>query len=350
MSGPGLVAPAWRRAVAIGSIAAASTSCGWRASEAVEILPSASACTVVEQSETLSDIEWYRPAADAKLDELERWCESVGPPVFVPAPTEAAAPRPLQAGDALVVVSWNVHASRGSVPEFVDALRSRVGTDTHFVLLLQEVLRRGDAVPATAPIGVELPRAIRPGKGRADEIVSVAGTLNLSLLYAPSMRNGDDTDSASREDRGNAILSTLPLTAPKVIELPLRQQRRVSVAVDLAYGTPPVPSLRVVSAHVDTWAGGDQARSLAALLRLWNDDTALFVGSDLNALFGRFDPRVRSVNAAVKRRDCGGRSYLHLLSLDQVFTDLDGWVQSCRVLADRFGSDHAPLVAELIVQ
>jgi endonuclease/exonuclease/phosphatase family metal-dependent hydrolase len=170
------------------------------------------------------------------------------------------------------------------------------------------------------------------------------------------MRNGNDTASGSREDRGNAILSTLPLVAPRVVELPLRQQRRVAVAADLpiaAVGADTdddrTRAIRFVSAHVDTHAGGDQARALAGLLRQWGGGAPIFVGSDLNALFGRFDSRTRAMGAAVRRRDCGGRSYLHVLSLDQVFTDLDGWVRSCRVLSDRFGSDHAPLVAELTV-
>lgn len=336
----------------------AAGGCGG-SDESTQLVSSATACTVVDQSGSLHGLSWYRPSDDENVDELERWCDSVGPPVFIPAPLPGGLPTPrasaVQSGDTIVVISWNVHVGQGSVTRLLDALGA-IGADTHVVLLLQEVLRRSDSVPAP-PVRLELPRAIRRDDRRAEDIAEVAGARNLSLLYAPSMRNGDDASSGSREDRGNAILATLPLLTPRVIELPFRQQRRVAVAANLPIAAasadleqrPTAPAIRFLSAHVDTRAGGDQARALAGLLRQWSGDVPLFVGSDLNALFGRFDPRTRAVSGAVRRRDCGGRSYLHLLSLDQVFTDLDGWVRSCRVLGDRFGSDHAPLVAKLTV-
>jgi len=39
------------------------------------------------------------------------------------------------------------------------------------------------------------------------------------------MRNGEHEGIA--EDRGNAIVSTMPLQRPRLIELPLQRQRRV---------------------------------------------------------------------------------------------------------------------------
>ena len=54
------------------------------------------------------------------------------------------------------------------------------------------------------------------------------------MLYAPSMRNGESAGGG--EDRGNAIVSTLPLADPTVIELPLERQRRVVVAASIACG------------------------------------------------------------------------------------------------------------------
>ena len=57
------------------------------------------------------------------------------------------------------------------------------------------------------------------------DIVEAAGRLGLSLVYVPSMRNGSDTD----EDRGNAILSTEPLSDVAAVELPFERQRRVAI-------------------------------------------------------------------------------------------------------------------------
>ena len=66
-----------------------------------------------------------------------------------------------------------------------------------------------------------------PRAPRAD-IVEVADALGLNLRYVPSMRNGAD-----RSDRGNAILSDLPLSHAWAFELPLVLQRRVPVAATL---------------------------------------------------------------------------------------------------------------------
>jgi endonuclease/exonuclease/phosphatase family metal-dependent hydrolase len=73
------------------------------------------------------------------------------------------------------------------------------------------------------------------------------------------------------------------------------------------------------------------------------------VGTDLNALFGPFDARVRNIASQIQRHDCGGPTYMHLLSLDHVFTSLAPWIRSCGVMSDRYGSDHAPLLARLVV-
>src|SRR6185436_12044026 len=94
-----------------------------------------------------------------------------------------------------------------------------------FVLLLQEVLRRDDAVPADIDRRLPAPRRIahrvRPGE---DDVRAIARRHGLALLYVPAMRNGARAD---REDRGNAIASTLPLDDVRVLELPFEHQRRV---------------------------------------------------------------------------------------------------------------------------
>ena len=73
-------------------------------------------------------------------------------------------------------------------------------------------------------------------------------------VYVPSMRNGGLT---SKQDRGNAILSSLPLDELSAIELPFERQRRVAIAATVAghtrAGTP--WSLRVASVHLDNLGG-----------------------------------------------------------------------------------------------
>jgi hypothetical protein len=64
-----------------------------------------------------------------------------------------------------------------------------------------------------------VPSAIRPGRPGLD-VVALAKKYDLSLAYVPSMRNGSATDPLEREDRGNAILSTEPLSDARAIELP----------------------------------------------------------------------------------------------------------------------------------
>jgi endonuclease/exonuclease/phosphatase family metal-dependent hydrolase len=319
----------------------------------IKIVRSETACRVAEQTGSLANVSWFRPATDPNLIDLERWCETVGPPVVAtPGRVSPVADPSIRSGDSLVVVSWNVHVGQGDVTALARRLRAELdatGTPAHIIILLQEALRRDASVPVRWADGVKAPDAIRPGRGRAADIVTVARELNLWMFYAPSMRNGDGTAPDLREDRGNAILSTRPFTNPRVIELPFRQQRRVAVSVDLPIGLEAADQIRFVSAHVDTREGADQAAALAQLLAEWKLESPLFVGSDLNALLGTLDGRVRRVNRAVRRHDCGGQTFLHLFSLDHMFISLDGWVQRCGVLGSRLGSDHAPLVARLVV-
>ena len=102
---------------------------------------------------------------------------------------------------------------------FVRDLRAgRFTNDTPpggFVLLLQEAVRGGAAVPPTVPDDAPVPDRIQIASpsGNLDDVVSVAEHQGLALLYLPSMRNGRD-DNARAEDGGNAILSTFNLSEP----------------------------------------------------------------------------------------------------------------------------------------
>src|SRR5688572_29839776 len=184
-------------------------------------------------------VTWLR-WEDERLT-LDEWCESVGPPVFSPGPGRTGSV------SRLLVVSWNVHVGGCDVEELLSELGGfRDGTG--LVILLQEAFRAGADVPESYPRGLQVPSAILPHRPTSD-IVGLAERFGFSVAYVPSMRNGPATELEAREDRGNAVLSTEPLSDIRAIELPFGRQRRVSVAATVTpRGAAP---LRVVVAHLD---------------------------------------------------------------------------------------------------
>ncbi len=233
--------------------------------------------------------------------------------------------------------------------------------DRPVVLLLQEVYRGGPEVPRSlareAAFAGHLPGAsARPG---AHEVEAVAAELGLAVYYVPSMRNG--RPAVSDEDRGNAILSNLPLSDLTAIELPFERQRRVAIAATIAGTTSAgVPwRVRVVNAHLDNlagarhgWLGGEygrarQARGLVALLR---DGVPTILGGDFNTWLGASEQAyIETAEAFPDTRATDTRAtFRGLLRLDHVFLRLaPGWRAEFRRADDRFGSDHYPLVGTL---
>ena len=215
-----------------------------------------SACHLAAQGG--APTRWLTPdgARDKRLH--AEWCATVGT-VYAETSTTRTG---WSFGDSLAVVTWNVHGGSGDLVAF---LRDEHGYDCQdpdgyagppLVLLLQEVLRRSEAVPrpdsknrAAVPPRLS---ATRGDAGRPD-IVSLARSCSLSLLYIPSMRNGLEEFDEGREDRGNAILSTLELHAPAALELPFEKQRRVAAVASVV--TAEGKTLRVVSLHFDTFSG-----------------------------------------------------------------------------------------------
>jgi hypothetical protein len=174
---------------------------------------------------------WLQPAWTPDQARLEGWREAVGPPLLLPlAADRAAAESP-----RLTIVTWNTAVGDADVVRFVHDLQARIGPRAPLVLLLQEVYRQGDGVPASPPAGfrsAEAQMPLPPG-GTRRGIAATARALGLSLFYVPSMRNGRTT-----EDRGNAILSSARLDGLEAIELPLEGQRRVAVSARIQVGTP----------------------------------------------------------------------------------------------------------------
>ena len=206
------------------------------------------------------------------------------------------APPSRRAHGEIVFISWNLWIGRGRLNEVVE--RVRASTDAPVVILAQEAYRADHTVPSRRG------RAIRRTAGGFDrrahpreDIVETARALQLNLRYVPSMRN-----AAAASDRGNAILSDLPLGGARGLELPFVLQRRVALSarIPLAHG-----SLEVVSAHLDprgapgaAWLGtAGRARQTAHLLDHVTDDIVV-LGADLNLGRGRRERSWRLLHEA----------------------------------------------------
>lgn len=301
-------------------------------------------------------ISWFGPSVLADGASLDRWRASVGPPVVVSREV------PAMTSDALTVVSWNIAIGAGDVGRMVADLRKRIGDGAPLVLLLQEVYRGGPEVPRLLGPGATFASRLRGlrGDGGRDEVETIAESLGMSVYYVPSMRNG--APGASDEDRGNAILSTLPLTELSAIELPFERQRRVAVTATVSGvrgdGTP--WRLRMVSAHLDNmvgarrlWiAGGEygRARQARGLVGLLQDEAPTVLGADLNTWFGFADQVYVETARAFPQTQVTDRraTFRGILRLDHLFYRLPaGWSAGFRRADSSFGSDHYPLVATI---
>ena len=325
--------------------------------------PSLAGCrtTFAPGGETASQsVRWIRPEESDERATLDSWCRAVGPAIVVSHPIAAATAASLS---DLAVISWNVNVGAGDVVELVESLRDGTMTGqpvTRFVLLLQEAFRHGPDVP-TGPLpgsrsaGARQPRVANRVR---QDIVSIASTLGLSLAYVPSMRNGNPSETD--EDRGNAILSSEPLSNVSAVELPFERQRRVAIDATVsgatADGTP--WSLRVTNVHLDNRAPARrlwlfsiatrlrQARGL--LLALATDGPAV-VGGDFNTWYGFDDPVFEELATAFgsKIPDDRRPTFAGLLRLDHIFFRLPGGTQPATARLEKFGSDHHPLMATL---
>jgi endonuclease/exonuclease/phosphatase family metal-dependent hydrolase len=294
-------------------------------------------------------------------DRLEAWRANVGAPVAL----DLAPAARRGASDDLVVISWNLWIGRGRLADVVARVRDT--TDAPLVVLAQEAYRSDATVPRRS-----VRRAVRRSAGgftrrliAREDIVETARALGLNLRYVPSMRNG-----ARESDRGNAILSELPLTDTRAFELPLVLQRRVPLAATLPLASGP---LHLVSAHLDprgppgaAWLGGaGRARQTTHLLERMSGDSVV-LGADLNLGRGRRERSWRLLHdaaftAGVPESAPRWRHTFHgvpRLVLDYLLVrDLNGRVRYATVERldehprDRgptvFGSDHHPLVARL---
>lgn len=278
---------------------------------------------------------------------LDRWCDSVGPPVVLQGTTSTRDTR------QLLVISWNVHVGGGRVQALVEQLKATTPPpptgDLGIVLLLQETFRAGSTIPATAPPGLAVPRAIKPVRP-TDDIVAIAWELGYWLAYVPSMRNGDDSAPLTREDRGTAVLSSEPLDGITAIELPFGRQRRVAVMATVHPHGRTMP-LRVVSGHFDGFRGTtEQATRLATSVAAHAEGIPVVVGVDTNATFGTRSNAVGVFEPVAPRvRQCGSSPTSSWFArVDYLFSTLTpSSFARCETLTRRYGSDHLPIVAVL---
>ena len=308
-------------------------------------------------------VVWHEQTEEADRREMARSCSSVGPAVYAPPPS-ASLNQP--ASDHLVILSWNAHVGGGDIVALVEALRSGRLTGGEpvrdFVVLLQEVFRRGSALPTPAP-GMRIARRIEasPPTGRRLDIVQVAQALGLGVFYLPSMRNGDER-GMDAEDRGNAILSTRPLSQLAGIELPFERQRRVA-AVATVTGLDSLGNtwrLRLVSAHLNATAGirhlwvfaaatrARQAAHLAGVLA--GDDIPTVIGVDLNSWAGGpSEPAYRTFRDSFPQTpEPGVEATFRGGMLDYVFLRLPAqWFSMFGAVDGFFGSDHRPLIGRI---
>jgi endonuclease/exonuclease/phosphatase family metal-dependent hydrolase len=266
---------------------------------------------------------WIAPVAHRDREALDRACAQIGPPRIALVPAV-----PHDAGGAITVVSWNLHAGAADLPRFLDdiAAPNRPGGT---VLLLQET---------TAAARAALARA------------------GFALAYAPEHAWPADEGG----ERGNAVAATLPLADVAIIELPVERQRRVAIAarIDLD-GAGPRPPVAFVSTHLEVgWlaprGGSEEARERQA--RALVDAVALggmaslpiVIGADANASYGDTEPAIALLrrefpDARQRRRPTWRGPYGLRRQLDYIFARVGRPLQ-VSVMRERYGSDHYPLV------
>ncbi len=333
-----------------------------RGSEAVRAI---GACTAPIDEHGLPAqvaVTWISRMDREERHALDRQCDTLGPVIVRAQPALATTRRAFDT-DTLTIVNWNVHVGGGDIFELVNRLESGALTGMpvqHYVLLLQEAYRAEGGIPAIVEPGIGVPDRIAPTtKGRArQDIVSVARQLKLALYYVPSMRNGM---GPPWEDRGNAIVSSLPLEEMTAIELPYTRQRRVAIGAGIRghHISSAAWRLRLFVVHLDALAGpgrlwlfatGWRGSQADAVVEAVGHLEAAVLGADLNTwCLGRWESAWKRIAAVFPqtRSSWKADSSAHG-QLDYIFFRLPpGWRSETRRLNNDFGSDHRPIVSVL---
>jgi endonuclease/exonuclease/phosphatase family metal-dependent hydrolase len=351
--------------IVLAVVLALLTECVWAGDSA---RPPAGCSAIVDASHAPSSREatWIMRVDAGERRRLDEQCEAVGPIVLRMPP----ARNPPSSPEDVAIVGWNVHVGGGDIVRLVEQLKSGALTGhpvSHYVLLLQEAHRAGGGMR-------ELPRDVRaPGRiaprtsGRTrEDILSVANRLDAALYYVPSMRNGAEPPF---EDRGNAILSTLPLEDLLAIELPFTRQRRIAIGAMIRGGAGAAAwRLRVVALHLDALAGASRLWIFASGWRATQAKTALaaldqrepsVLGGDLNTWFlGSWERAYKRIEDAYPetRTTIVPEASTKSGRLDYIFLRLPPGLESrtwrpndpCGTGQPKCGSDHRPIVSIFI--
>ena len=283
-------------------------------------------------------VRWKVAGDSAEARRLDAWCREVGPAVVVQPP---APPHPLP--DSLAVFSWNLHVGAADLPAFVRDIRRGALTGgvslEHFVILTQEAHR-----------------------GRRRDVIAAARAEGLGVFYAPSMRSGRVGPDA--DDRGNAILSTLPLSDLEAVELPLERQRRVAILATVRLGADGAP-VRLVNVHLENLSGSllpddrstgtGRRYQMGELLRVVQLPGATLLAGDFNTWsFGPDEAVIADlveIHGFTPALPEGEPTLVSLFGLfrrrlDHVLFRLpEGWRGTATRIPARYGSDHHPLMA-----
>jgi endonuclease/exonuclease/phosphatase family metal-dependent hydrolase len=156
--------------------------------------------------------------------------------------------------------------------------------------------------------------------------------------------------------RAVAIVSTEPLHDTRAIALPQERQPRMAALATMTVGG---RALVVVSTHLEnrvSWLRGgvfsDRARGrqVEALLQAIPEGPGI-LGGDLNTLLGPAEPawRLLAERFPDTPDEPSDPTFRDRLVLDHVFFDLpEGWTAQRRVLEDRYGSDHHPVLGLVV--
>ena len=204
-----------------------------------------------------AEILWYGSAEPRDRIANDQRCLTVGSPVVMSAPEASFGA--LARHDSLAVFSWNIAVGGGDLLSFLTEEVGVIcaGGDTqpskifpHFVLLLQEASRQSpDLPPLDDPSLAARKTSHAPRPGGDLDVVAVAERCGLAAFYVPSGRNGIDVPGEVLVDKGNAILSTLPLSDLFAVENPIETERKVGIGATIP--TPDSVPLRLVSAHTE---------------------------------------------------------------------------------------------------
>ena len=313
-----------------------------------QVAPAAAALSDASSGVSVS---WLTPSLETDARTLARWRAGVGQPLVASSNRPTAS----KSIEGVTIVSWNIALGAGDVAEVFKRLE-QARPNHVVVLLLQEAFRAGGDVPRS-PLNAAFAGKLRCATGR--EIDDLARALDLWMYYVPSMRNG--APGISDEDRGNAILSTIPLEDLVAIELPFERQRRVAVAATVRgrnnEGEP--WKLRLASVHLDNmaglsrgWIGGEYARVRQArgLREALGGSDPLVLAGDFNTWFGFSDAAyVETARAFPQTRVTDQRrTFMGLMRLDHVFYRLPTtWRADVRRADTAHGSDHHPLITTI---